>query len=250
MCYTPSGTIFGGPNIGITVGGSLLGSPGENVAELGTILPLSYHALRPHVYSRHGPDFHRPQSQITIDSLDFHPQWSQKCLLGGSRHPLLRSAVGMTCGSDLWWAIPFCLLLGQFWDITRIPHDQASPSQTHGCPGVSGSRQSDHVIMPINIGTYHIQPKGVHGLCFGYCFSGPLPLRSLILGPLSRVHFGESLVVSLYSEIDHTYLSIEAQCVSHHYPRWTATSCSCHIIGSMAEHLRQQTCVDSALYRC
>ncbi len=27
----------------------------------------------------------------------------------------------------------------------------------------------------------------------------------------------------LYSEIDHTYLSIEAQCVSHHYPRWTAT---------------------------
>ena len=77
--------------------------------------------------------------------------------------------------------------------------------------------------MPINIGTYHIQPTGVHGLCFGYCFSGPLPLRSLILGPLSRVHFGESLVVRLYSEIDHTYLSIEAQCVSHHYPRWTAT---------------------------
>ncbi len=26
-----------------------------------------------------------------------------------------------------------------------------------------------------------------------------------------------------YSEIDHTYLRIEAQCVSHHYPRWTAT---------------------------
>ncbi len=25
-----------------------------------------------------------------------------------------------------------------------------------------------------------------------------------------------------YSEIDHTYLSIEAQCVSHHYPRWIA----------------------------
>ncbi len=74
------------------------------------------------------------------------------------------------------------------------------------------------------IGTYHIQPTGVHGLCFGYYFSGPLPLRSLILGPLSRVHFGESLVVRIYSEIDHTYLSIEAQCVSHHYPRWTATN--------------------------
>ncbi len=49
------------------------------------------------------------------------------------------------------------------------------------------------------------------------------PQRSLILGPLSRVHFGESLVNRLYSEIDQTYLSIEALCVSHHYPRWTAT---------------------------
>ncbi len=35
---------------------------------------------------------------------------------------------------------------------------------------------------------------------------------------------GLSLVNRLYSEIDQTYLSIEAQCVSHHYPRWTATS--------------------------
>ncbi len=52
---------------------------------------------------------------------------------------VLRSAVGMTHSlrSDLWWTIPFRLLLGQFWD---------------------------------------------------------------------------------------TYLSIEAQCVSHHYPRWTATT--------------------------
>ncbi len=32
--------------------------------------------------SRHGPDFHRPQSQITIDSPDFHLRRSQKCLLG------------------------------------------------------------------------------------------------------------------------------------------------------------------------
>ncbi len=76
-------------------------------------------------------------------------------------------------------------------------------------------------------GTFHIQPTGIHGLCFGSCFSGPLPLRFLLHGPLSRVHFGESLVVRLYSEIDHTYLSIETQCVSHHYPRWTATVFSC-----------------------
>ncbi len=32
--------------------------------------------------SRHGPDFHRPQSQITIESPDCHPWRSQKCLLG------------------------------------------------------------------------------------------------------------------------------------------------------------------------
>ncbi len=32
--------------------------------------------------SRHGPDFHRPQSQITIDSPDFHLRRSQNCLLG------------------------------------------------------------------------------------------------------------------------------------------------------------------------
>ncbi len=78
-------------------------------------------------------------------------------------------------------------------------------------------------VVPAKVITWHILPTGIHGLCSGYCFSGPLPLRSLLRGPLSRVHFGESLVVRLYSEIDHTYLSIEAQCVSHHYPRWTAT---------------------------
>ncbi len=60
---------------------------------------------------------------------------------------LLRSAVGMTHSlrSDLWWTIPFHVLL-------------------------------DHFGIPIG-----------------------------------------------YSEIDQTYLSIEAQCVSHYYPRWTAT---------------------------
>ncbi len=84
--------------------------------------------------------------------------------------------------------------------------------------------------MPINIGAFHIQPTGIHGLCLGSRFSGPLPLRSLLHGPLSRVHFGESLFVRLYSEIDHTYLSIEAQCVSHHYPWWTATLVIFYII--------------------
>ncbi len=38
-----------------------------------------------YVPSRHGPDFHRfhrPRSQITIDSPDFHLRRSQNCLLG------------------------------------------------------------------------------------------------------------------------------------------------------------------------
>ncbi len=59
---------------------------------------------------------------------------------------------------------------------------------------------------------------GLHGLCFGFCFAGPLPLRSLTNGPLFRVCFRESLVVRLYSEINHLHLSIDVQCVSHLLP--------------------------------
>ncbi len=84
------------------------------------------------------------------------------------------------------------------------------------------SRQSDHVI---TFGIYHIQPHWCTWVVLWlFCFRST-PQRSLILGPLSMVHFGESLVNRLYSEIDQTYLSIEAQCVRHHYPRWTATHC-------------------------
>ncbi len=53
-----------------------------------------------------------------------------------------------------------------------------------------------------------------HGLCFGCCFSGPLPLRSLINGPPIGVRVRESLIITLHSEIDHLHLSIEAQCVT------------------------------------
>ncbi len=75
----------------------------------------------------------------------------------------------------------------------------------------------DHQL-PIKIGAFRFLPTGLQGLCFGYCFAGPLPLRSLTNGPLFMVHFGESLVIRLYSEIDHLHLSIEAQCVSHLLP--------------------------------
>ncbi len=64
------------------------------------------------------------------------------------------------------------------------------------------------------IGSFQFLPTGLHGLCFGCCFSGPLPLRSLIKGPPIGVRFQESLVVRLYAEIDQIHLSIEAQCVT------------------------------------
>ncbi len=63
------------------------------------------------------------------------------------------------------------------------------------------------------IGSFQFLPTGLHGLCFGCCFSGPLPLRSLINGPPIGVRFRESLAVRLYSEIDQIHLSIEAQCL-------------------------------------
>ncbi len=100
------------------------------------------------------------------------------------------------------------------------------PQPDTWCPGAcgfppQGSRdqfiQSNH--LPIKIGTFQFLPTGLHGLCFGFCFAGPVPLRSLLHGTLSRVHFGESLVVRLYSEIDQIHLSSEAQCVSHHLPQ-------------------------------
>ena len=55
-----------------------------------------------------------------------------------------------------------------------------------------------------------------------YC--GQLWVWHIVCGD-GLYHFAFCLVILgyLYSEIDQTYLSIEAQCVSHHYPRWTAT---------------------------
>ncbi len=46
--HTPSAPTLGGPNTGSTVGVALLGSPGENITKLSTILPLCYHALLRH----------------------------------------------------------------------------------------------------------------------------------------------------------------------------------------------------------
>ncbi len=64
------------------------------------------------------------------------------------------------------------------------------------------------------IGSFQFLPTGLHGLCFGCCFSGPPPLCSLINGPPIGVRFRKSLVIRLHSEIDQIHLSIEAQCVT------------------------------------
>ncbi len=66
-------------------------------------------------------------------------------------------------------------------------------------------------------------PSGQYGLCFGYCFSGPLHLRSHYnrlpfvefpqrRGSLLGACFRESLIFRLHSDIDQIHLSIEAQC--------------------------------------
>ncbi len=133
---------------------------------------------------------------------------------------VLRSAVGMTHSlrSDLWWTIPFHILLGHFGIPIGSLTIKSALARHTGVRRVFGSRQSD------------IQPhRCTWVVLWLFCFRST-PQRSLLLGPLSRVHFGESLVNRLYSEIDHTYLSIEAQCISHHYPQWTATALVKHYI--------------------
>ena len=66
----------------------------------------------------------------------------------------------------------------------------------------------------IKIGSFQFLPTDLHGLCFGYCFSGPLPPRSLANGPPIGVRFQESLVIRLHSEIHQIHLGIEAQSVT------------------------------------
>ncbi len=103
-------------------------------------------------------------------------------------------------------------LLDTLW----IPNDHIYPSQIFDVqvPVISRHRvTSNH-----RARTFQFLPTGLQGLCFGFCFAGPLPLRSLTNGPLFRIRFGKSLVFRLYSEIYHLHLSIEAQCVSHLLP--------------------------------
>ncbi len=121
----------------------------------------------------------------------------------------------MFCGRDLWWTIPLHIFHCSCWDTLWIPNDHMDLCQTPCVQVPVFSRHWGHVVnLDQSQALFQFLPTGLHGLCFGYCFSSPLPLRSLTNGPLFRVRFGESLVVRLYSEIGHIHLSIEAQCVT------------------------------------
>ncbi len=120
---------------------------------------------------------------------------------------LLRSAVGMTHSlrSDLWWTIPFHALLDHFVrlysDIDQTYLSIEAQCVSHYYPRWTATLKSYKTLLT-NRNLWSRKPH---------------------TEPHCKVLFGESLVVRLYSEIDQTYLSIEAQCVSHYYPRWTAT---------------------------
>ncbi len=124
----------------------------------------------------------------------------------------------MFCGQCLWWAMPPNKNHGSAWNTIWVSTDHMDLCQTH-CKQVPdfscapGSGQS-HMIKVNTIGFLQFLPTGQHGLCFRCCFSGPLPLCSLIKGPPIGVRFRESLVNRLHSEIDQIHLSIEAQRVT------------------------------------
>ncbi len=122
------------------------------------------------------------------------------CCARNSSFSLLRSAVGKThdLRSDLWWTIPLCPgALCIYLIIFGIPFGSQ--------PIKSALARHSGVQVPVVPATYG-STWVVLWLLF--CRSA---LCSLSHGPLSRVHFGESLVVRLYSEIDHIHLSSEVQ---------------------------------------
>ncbi len=140
----------------------------------------------------------------------------------------------MFCGQDLLWAIPLHIFHRSCWDTIRIPTDHMDLCQTHCKQVPDFSHAQGHVVRfgPITgiVGSFQFLPTGVHGLCFGCCFSGPLLLRSLINGPPIGVCFRESLVVRLHSEIDQIHLSIEAQCVTTLLPLGVCHTCHIKIM--------------------
>ena len=64
----------------------------------------------------------------------------------------------------------------------QVPDFSRPPGSGQGHVGKIDQSQAIKSIVN-TIGFLQFLPMGQHGLCFGFCFSGPLPLRSLIIGP-------------------------------------------------------------------
>ncbi len=141
----------------------------------------------------------------------------------------------MFCGQSLWWTIRLHIFHLSCWDTLWIPNDHMDLCQTHCKQVPDFSRAQGHVVRFGPIGSFQFPPTDQHGLCFGCCFSGPLPLRSLTNGPLFRVRFGESLVVRLYSEIGFACLLVYITSISRTTWTWV---CSLHLsIEAQCDHL-------------
>ena len=148
----------------------------------------------------------------------------------------------MFCGQGLWWVMPpikfmhrvgtpsgfqsiastfvrhtvsRCLIFPALQEVTSVTWSKQANSRR--CYIIFGS--AGKVAICIHVVSSSPLPTGQYGLCFGYCFSGLLPLRSHLNSPPFGVCFRESLVSSrLYSEIDQLHLSIEAQCGTTYLP--------------------------------
>ncbi len=117
--------------------------------------------------------------------------------------------VAVSCGYSTCFAVGTCDGLCR----PTFPIDHMDLCQTHCKQVPDFSRSQGHMVRFANkIGSLQFLPRVLHELCFGCCFSGPLPLCSLINDPHIGVRFLESLVIRLHSEIDQIHLSIEAQC--------------------------------------
>ena len=95
----------------------------------------------------------------------------------------------MFCGQDLWWIIPLHIFHWSCSDTIWIPNDHMDLCQTH-CVQVPDffclwghmvnlDQSQASLRKLLKIGSFQFLPTGLHGSCFGCCFSSPLPLRSL-----------------------------------------------------------------------
>ncbi len=146
-------------------------------------------------------------------------------------------SVAVSCGYDTCFSVKACdglyqliKSIGMDWNTIGVSVNRVDLCQTHckQVPDFSRPPGSDQVTWAkwansrrrytifgkagTHVASLQFLPSGQYGLCFGYCFSGPLPLRSHYNSPPLGVCFRESLVFRLHSDIGQIHLSIEAQC--------------------------------------